>query len=66
MLIDSPNRLKTLKICTETVDTYLAAFKFIPDSFIISKILAKFHGASLANDDMLSFDGDFSKVTFLG
>ena len=65
MLIDSPNRLKTLNICTETVDTYLA-FKFIPDWFIISKILEKFHGASLANDDILFFDEDFSKVTFLG
>ena len=37
---------------------------FIPNWFVTSKILEKFHDALLANDDMLLFNEDCSKVTF--
>ena len=43
----------------------LAALKFIPDWFVTSKILEKFHDVLNANDDiLLFFDKDFSKATF--
>ena len=54
------------KMCDEAVDDCLAALKFIPDLFVTSKMLEKFHGALLANEDTLCFYEDFRKVTFLG
>ena len=59
-----PNRYKTLKTCDEAVDDCLAALKFIPDWFVTSKILEMFHDPLLANDDILFFNEDFSKVNF--
>ena len=64
MLIYWPNRYKTKKICDKAVDDYLAALKFILDWFVTSKMLEKFHDALRANNDILFFDEDFSKVTF--
>ena len=49
----------------EAVDNCLAAFKFIPDWFVTSNILQKFDNALHANDDILSYNEDFDKVTFL-
>ena len=51
-------------MCDEAVDDCLAPLKLIPDWFVTSKTLEKFHDALLANDDILFFDSDFSKVTF--
>ena len=48
----------------EAVDNCLTALKFIPDWFVTSEMLEKFHNALLANADILFFDEDFSKVTF--
>ena len=48
-------------MCNEVVDDCLGALKFIPDWFVTSKVLEKFHSALLANDDILFFDEDFSK-----
>ena len=55
---------KIKQICDEAVDDCLAALKFIPDWFVTSKMLAKFHDALLTKDDILFFDEDLSKVTF--
>ena len=64
MLIYCHNRYKTQTMCDEAVDDCLAPLKLIPDWFVTSKTLEKFHDALLANDDILFFDSDFSKVTF--
>ena len=48
----------------EPADDFLAALKFTPDSFVTSRMLETFHDTSLANDDILFFNEDFSsKVT---
>ena len=39
-------------MCYEAVDDYLPALTFIPDWFVTSKILEKFHNALLHNDDI--------------
>ena len=62
MIIYYPDRYKTQKN-DEAVDDCLTALKHIPDWFVTSIILEKFHDALLANDDILLFDEDFSKVT---
>ena len=49
-----PERYKAQKLCDE----------FVPDWFIRSKMLERFYDSLLANDDILSFDEEFSKVTF--
>ena len=61
MLKYCPNRYKSQTMCNEVVDDCLGALKFIPDWFVTSKVLEKFHSALLANDDILFFDEDFSK-----
>ena len=60
-----PDRYRTQKMCDEAVEDFLAALKLIPDWwFVTSKMLEKFHDSLLANNDILFFDEDFSKVTF--
>ena len=52
-------------MCDKAVDDCLAALKFIPDWFVTSKMLEKFHDALLINDDTYSlFWWRFYKVTF--
>ena len=48
----------------ESADDCLAALKFIPDWFVTSKMIEKFHIVLLANDDILFFNKDFNNVTF--
>ena len=48
----------------EAVDNCLTELKFTPDWFVTTKMLEKIHDALNANDDILLFDEDFSKVTF--
>ena len=52
-------------MCDEAVDDCLAALKFIPDGFVTSKMLEKFYNALHANDDILFYNKDFDKVTFI-
>ena len=52
-------------MCDEAVDDYLAAFKFIPDWFVISKMLEKLGNDLLADDDILFYNKDFEKVIFI-
>ena len=48
----------------EAVDNFLTELKFTPDWFVTTKMLEKIHDALNANDDILLFHEDFSKVTF--
>ena len=49
----------------EGVDDCLAALKFIPDSFVTSKMLEEFDKDLLANDCILFLNEDFNKVTYI-
>ena len=62
MLMYCLDRRKTREMCDEAVDDCLEALKF-SDWFVTSKVLEKFYDALLANDDILFFSEDFSKVT---
>ena len=64
MVIYSPDRYRTQKICDEAIDDCLAALKFIPDWFVTSKILKKLQDPLLDNDDVLFFKEGFNKATF--
>ena len=59
MLMYCPDRCKTQKMCDEAKDDCLAVLKLIPDWFVTSKVLEKFHDALLANDDIPFFDERF-------
>ena len=52
-------------MCDEAVDDYLAVLNFLPDWFVISKMLEKFDNALHANNDILFYNEDFDKVTFI-
>ena len=64
VIIYSPYRYKTQKMCDEAADDYLGALNFFTDRFVTSKMLEKFHDTLLANDDILFFNEDFNTVTF--
>ena len=49
-------------MCREAADDCLAALRFIPDCFVMSKML-KFYNALLADDDILFCNEDFNQVT---
>ena len=59
------NRYKTQNICDEPVHNCLAALKFIPDWFVARKMLEKLDNVLNANDDILFYNEDFDKVTFI-
>ena len=48
---------------TKCVDDSLAASKFIPDSFVTSKMLEEFDKGLVANGGILFLNKDFNKVT---
>ena len=50
LILFSPDKYETQRKCDEAVDDCLAALKYIPDWFVTSKMLEKFHNLSLAND----------------
>ena len=56
---------KTRRIHDEPVDDCLAALEFIPAWFVKSKMLGKSYKTLFANDDILFFNEDFDKVTFI-
>ena len=64
LLIYCPERYKTQKMCDESVDDCLTALNFIPDWSVTNKMLENFHDTLNANDDILFFNEDFSKVKF--
>ena len=46
-------------------DNCLAALKFIPEWFVTSKMLEKLDNVLHADDDILFYNKDFDKVTFI-
>ena len=52
-------------MCDETVDHCLAALKFVPDWFVTSKMLEKFHNVLHNNDDILFYNEDLIKSHLL-
>ena len=52
-------------MCDEAVDDCPAGLKFIPDQFVTSKMLDKFDNTLHSNDDILFYNEDFDKVTFI-
>ena len=65
VIVYCPDKYKTQKKCDETVDDSLAALKSIPGWFVTSKMLENFDNALHANDDILFYNEDFDKVTFI-
>ena len=65
MVVYFPNRYKTQRICDGPADDCLAALKFIPDWFVTSKMLEKLDNPLHANDDVLFYNDDLYKVTFI-
>ena len=59
------DKYETQKKCDEAADDCLAALKFLPEWFATSKMVEKFDNASRANDDILFYNEDFDKVTFI-
>ena len=65
MLVYCPYKYKTQRVCDEAVDDCLAALTFSPDWFVTRKMLEKHDHALHANDDILFYNEDFNKVTFI-
>ena len=61
-----PDKYKTQKIFDEIVDNCLSALKFISDWFATNKMLEKFDNVLHANDNMLFYNEELDKVTFIG
>ena len=59
------DKYKTRKICNKAVDNCLAALKFILDWFVTNKMLEKLDNAFHPHDDILFYNEDFDKVTFI-
>ena len=65
MLVYCPDKYETQKMCDEATDDCLAVSKFIPDWFFTIKMLGKLDNALHANDDILFYNEDFDKTTFI-
>ena len=65
MIVYCPDRYKAQRMCDKAVDDCLAPLKFIPYWFVTSKMLENFDNALHANDDILFFNEDFDKITFI-
>ena len=50
-------------MCDKTVD-YLAAFQFLPNWFVKSKMIKKLFTATYTDENILYFNEDSSNVTF--
>ena len=51
-------------MCDKAFDDSIAALKFVPDWLVTTKIFENFHDSLVANNDILSFYEDCSKVPF--
>ena len=60
-----PDKYKTQKNFDEIVDNCLSALKFISDWFATNKMLEKFDNVLHANDNMLFYNEELDKVTFI-
>ena len=53
----------TQKMSDEAVDDCLSALKFVPDWFVINKMIKNLHDALFTNDDILFFDEYYGNVS---
>ena len=51
-------------MCDKAVDGFLSVLKFVPDWYITSKMIKKFHSTLFLDDDILFFDEESVNVTF--
>ena len=58
------DRYKAQEMCDKAVDDFLPALKFVPNWFVISKMVKKLDHVLFANDDILFFDEDSGNITF--
>ena len=65
MLVYSPDKYKTQRMCDEVVDDSLAALTFVHDWFVTSKIFERLDNTLHAKDDILFYNENFEKVTFI-
>ena len=65
LIVYCPDKYKTQKMCDEDVDDCLAELRLILDWFTTSKMLKKLDNVFHANDDILFYNKDFAKVTFI-
>ena len=59
---NSPDRYKDRRMCDKAVDSYLLAVKFVPDWFVLSKIIEK-HDNAVFSDKNIVF-GDLKSDFF--
>ena len=52
------HRQKTKEICDKAVDTFMSALKFVPDQFVMNKVIEKLDNAVFSNNDIVSGDID--------
>ena len=50
MLKFCPDKYKTQEMCDEAVDSCLLALKFVPDWFVMNKVVEKLHSALFSYD----------------
>ena len=55
LIVYSPDKYKTQKMCDEAVDNCLTALKFIPNRFVASKMLEQFDNTLHADGDILFY-----------
>ena len=60
-----PYQYNTQQMYDEVVNDCLAELKFFPDCFVAREMLQKPDNALHANDDIVFFNEDFNKVTFI-
>ena len=65
LIVKYPDKYKTQKMCDEDVDDCPAELKFILDWFATSKMLKELNKVFHANDDILFYNKDFAKLTFI-
>ena len=59
-----PDQYKTKEMCDNAVDDCLAALKFVPDWFVITKMIKNLFTVLYADENIVYFNEDSSNVTF--
>ena len=58
LIVYSPDKYITQKMCGEAVDDSLATLKLVPDWFVTSKMIKKLFTALYADENILYFNED--------
>ena len=65
LIVYCPDKYITQRMCDKAVNDCLAALKFFPDCFLTRQKLESFDNALQTNDDILFYNRDFDKATFI-